>query len=347
MEDYKPKRRTSTLKISLNEISEATKKSMVARVITSVVLALIAVPALLLGGWYFLGLVFIGSIVAVYEIMRGAKIKRRYWYIYFLALLATLSLTFWMFLKTNIVANSAHGYPWWDITKWVVEEGFSSLQVSSFLLATILLGLFVLLVFDKHFNFEIASYLFLLILFAGFGFQAILFLRLYPEYVANDPLVSFTPNLITSSFLLIFVILGTIMNDIGAYFVGVLFGKNKMIPRISPNKTWEGFVGGVVISIFVSISFALIASWLGHPILPFLTHNEWYYLLLLAVIMPLAANIGDLFFSATKRHLHIKDYGFVLVGHGGVLDRVDSLLLVSVTTALLIILINNGWSLLL
>lgn len=343
MEEYKPKRRTSTLSISLNEISAATKKSMFLRIISAVVLAVIAVPALLLGGWYFIGLVFVGLIVAVYEILRGVKISRKHWYIYFLAFIATLALTFWIFIKNNVIANNLSGYPWWDITKWVVENGFPSIEVSSFLLATILVGIFVLLVFDKTFNFNIAAYLFLLILLAGFGFQAILFLRLYPQYVANS---TFTPTRITSSFLMVYIILGTIMNDTGAYFIGVLFGKTKMIPRISPNKTWEGFVGGIFFSVLFSFMFAMTVSWLGQPILPFLTHNEWYYILLVALVMPLAANIGDLFFSATKRHLEIKDFGYVIVGHGGVLDRLDSLLLVSVTTSLLIILINNGWNLL-
>lgn len=341
------KRSSSTLKISLNEISTATKKSMFLRVVTSIVLAIIVIPALFLGGWYFLALVFVASILAVFEIMRGTKISKRYWYIYLLTIMSALALTFWIFIKNNIAMNVSNGHAFWDVSKWVVENGFDSIQVSSFLLATILIGLFVLLVWDKHFNFDIAAYLFLLILFAGFGFQAFLFLRLYPQFIANVPLADFSPNIVTSSFLIVYVILGTIMNDIGAYFIGVLFGKNKMIPRISPNKTWEGFVGGVFFSILISFFFAMIVSWSGHPVLPFLSHHEWYYLLLLSFVMPFAANIGDLFFSATKRHLNMKDYGFILVGHGGILDRIDSLLLVSVVTAMLVILINNGWSLLL
>ena len=343
MEENKPKRRTSTISISLNEIRDATKKSMFIRIISAIVLAILAVPTLLLGGWYFIALVFAGLVVAIYEILRAVKISRKRWYIYLLAYVAAISLTYWIFIKNNILANNAAGYPWWDISKWVVENGFSSIEVSSFLLVTMLLGTFILLVFDKEFDFNTAAYLFLLILLAGFAFQAVLFLRLYPDFVAGP---DFAPNRVTSSFLMVFVILGTIMTDIGAYFIGVLFGKTKMIPRISPNKTWEGFVGGVFFSVLFSFMFAMIVSWLGQPILPFLTHNEWYYILLLAIVMPLAANIGDLFFSATKRHLNIKDYGYVIVGHGGVLDRIDSLLRVSVTTALLIILINNGWNLL-
>lgn len=341
-----PKRRLSTIKISLNEISEATKKTMVSRIITSIILVAIVVPALFLGGWYFLALIFFASFLAVFEIMRGTKIAKRYWYIYLIVIISVMAVTFWNFFKKNFAVNVENGYAFYDITKWEVHIGFNTIGVSSFLLATILIGLFALLVFDKHFNFDIAAYLFLLILFSGFGFQSFIFLRLYPEFIAYLGSPTTTLGFLTSSFLVVYVILGTTINDIGAYFVGVLFGKNKMVPRISPNKTWEGFAGGVFFSVLFSLMFALIVSWAGHPILPFLSHHEWYYLVLLSLVMPLAANIGDLFFSATKRHLNMKDYGFILVGHGGILDRIDSLLLVSIVTSMLIILINNDWSLL-
>lgn len=344
-EERRTRRFTSTIKISLNEISEATKKSMKTRIITSVILAILVVPTLFLGGWYILGLILLVSIIAVFEIMRGARLVKRQWYIYLLALLSNLALTFWIFIKENINANLSKNYHPLDISKWVVEDGFASIEVSSFLLATILIGLFTLLVVDRRFRFDVGAYLFLLILFTGFGFQSFLFLRLFPQYIANSS-STYDPNLFTTSFLLIYVILGTIANDIGAYFIGVLFGKNKMIPRISPNKTWEGFVGGVVFSVLFSFLFAMIVSWLGYPILPVLDHNAWYNLLLVSFVIPLAANIGDLFFSATKRYLNMKDYGTALAGHGGVLDRIDSLLLVSVVTGLLVILINNGWDLL-
>ena len=122
--------------------------------------------------------------------------------------------------------------------------------------------------------------------------------------------------------------------------------KNKMIERISPNKTWEGFGGGVLFSFIISFAFAMIVSagWTSNPTI--LKSSQWYYLLLISV-MPLAANVGDLFFSASKRQLSLKDYGNIIAGHGGVLDRVDSLLVVGITVSLLLTFINNGWSLLL
>ena len=341
------KKNSSTLKISLNAISEATKKSMLVRIITSFVLAIIVIPPVILGGWYFITLIFVALIISVFEIVQAVGIRKNQWYIYILAALATIALTFWMFVKVNITKNIQNGYEWWQISYWVVENGFDVIQVSSFLLATILVVIFILIVIDRKMSFNNGAYLFFIILFAGFAYQSFLFIRLYPQHVSHLPLITtFNPSILTSSFLLLYVIIGTIMTDIGAYFIGVLFGKNKMIPHISPNKTWEGFVGGIFFSIVSSFLFAMIASWAGNPILPSLGHDRWYYLLLISVVMPFAATIGDLFFSATKRYLKVKDYGFIIPGHGGILDRVDSLLLVSVVTAMLVILINNDWSLL-
>jgi hypothetical protein len=131
---------------------------MVLRVITSVILAIIVVPAIFLGGWYFLALVFLASFLAVFEIMAGTRISKKYWYIYLIVIISVFAVTFWNFFKKNFAANIANGYVFLDITKWVVDVGFDTIGVSSFLLATILIGLFILLVFDKHFNFDIAAY---------------------------------------------------------------------------------------------------------------------------------------------------------------------------------------------
>lgn len=347
MNENEPKKKnSSTLKLSLNEISDATKKSIGMRTFSAIIMAIIAVPAVILGGWYFVGLVLIVAIIAIFEIMKATKIKGNQWYIYLLAFLSIIGLTFWVFIKTNMVENVANGHPIWDVSKWIVEFGFPDIQVSDILIPTMLLGLFIILVLDKNFSFDVASYVFLLILLTGYGLQSMVFIRLFPGFIAHANGLS-QPTMFTGAFLLIYVALGTIMNDIGAYFIGVLFGKNKMIPRISPNKTWEGFAGGVFFSFLFSFAFAMIVSAVGHPILPFLSHNQWYYLLLISIIMPIAATIGDLFFSASKRHLSLKDYGSLFAGHGGILDRIDSLLVVGIATSILLILINNNWDFLL
>jgi phosphatidate cytidylyltransferase len=105
--------------------------------------------------------------------------------------------------------------------------------------------------------------------------------------------------------------------DTGAFFVGRTFGRHRMAPAISPKKSWEGFVGGLVAAVLV----AFLVLYRDRD--EFLTIPE---MLALGLVIALAAVVGDLFESAVKRDLEIKDSGRVLGGHGGMLDRLDSLL---------------------
>jgi phosphatidate cytidylyltransferase len=113
---------------------------------------------------------------------------------------------------------------------------------------------------------------------------------------------------------LTFVIL-TVCSDIGGYFAGITTGRHPMAPAISPKKTWEGFAGSVVA--------CLVAGWLCVTLL--LHGHAWQGVLTGAAVV-LAATLGDLVESAIKRDLDIKDMGTLLPGHGGILERLDSLL---------------------
>jgi phosphatidate cytidylyltransferase len=116
--------------------------------------------------------------------------------------------------------------------------------------------------------------------------------------------------------LLIFTILLTVFaDDTAAFFVGRAIGRHKLAPAISPGKSWEGFVGGTIAGVAVTF-FALYEQ-------DVVTAGES---LLLGLVIALSATLGDLFESAVKRDLAVKDSGHLLGGHGGVLDRVDSLL---------------------
>lgn len=185
--------------------------------------------------------------------------------------------------------------------------------------------------------------LFTIGVFFGLATLSIYFLRYFPDgsnyYGSND---------LKSCLLFFYVLIGTFMSDIGAYFTGVLFGKHKMNPRISPKKTWEGFVGGIIFSIAFSFGFAAVCSALNAPILPGVydfKELRWLNILLVSLIMPITSNLGDFLFSAIKRNYAIKDFGTIFPGHGGVLDRMDSLLVSSLVVAIFTILISNGWSL--
>ena len=120
--------------------------------------------------------------------------------------------------------------------------------------------------------------------------------------------------------LLIWSFVVTWSTDIGAYFAGRTFGKRKLAPTISPNKTVEGLYGGIAAAALLGGGWAL-ATGLGTP------------LLVLAPVLAVAAQGGDLFESGMKRRAGVKDSGALLPGHGGALDRLDGLVPVAVLTA--------------
>jgi phosphatidate cytidylyltransferase len=116
---------------------------------------------------------------------------------------------------------------------------------------------------------------------------------------------------------LLFIII-TVSSDIGGYFAGILIGRHPMAPAISPKKTWEGFAGSVVA--------CLAAGAIG---LHFLLHGHVWQGLILGAAAAVAATLGDLVESMIKRDLEIKDMGTVFPGHGGAMERLDSLLVVA------------------
>lgn len=115
--------------------------------------------------------------------------------------------------------------------------------------------------------------------------------------------------------LLLFVLLMTIGNDFMQYVFGKTFGKNKILPSVSPNKTWEGFLGGVGSSIVISVILS-----------PYLTPLNIYQALFAGLGFAVAGFLGDVTMSAIKRDIGVKDTGTLLPGHGGILDRLDSLI---------------------
>ena len=124
----------------------------------------------------------------------------------------------------------------------------------------------------------------------------------------------------------VFLIL-VVCSDVGGYLVGVLLGRHPMVPRISPKKTWEGF-GGSVLACLAAGAITMTA----------LLHGAWWQGLIVGAAAALAAIVGDLAESMIKRDLQIKDMGTILPGHGGILDRLDSLLITAPVVWLLLLL---------
>jgi phosphatidate cytidylyltransferase len=136
----------------------------------------------------------------------------------------------------------------------------------------------------------------------GFGLAHLILLREIPEF---------------GRLAILTVLLAVFAADTVAYFVGRLLGRHKLAPVMSPGKTWEGFVAGTAAAVAVAF-FALYEDRAEFLLI--------WQALLLGLVVALAAALGDLFESALKRDMHVKDTGRLLGGHGGVLDRVDSLL---------------------
>jgi phosphatidate cytidylyltransferase len=140
-------------------------------------------------------------------------------------------------------------------------------------------------------------------------------LHFFPPVVGADG----TSVSISGNFYVLYFILITKFSDLGAYVTGSLIGKHKMIPRVSPGKTWEGFGGAIVIATGVSVVFA-----------HFLQHKLYgmtlMHAVVLGVLLSVSAVVGDLIESIFKREAQVKDSGTLFPGIGGILDLLDSLL---------------------
>ncbi|WP_291291227.1 phosphatidate cytidylyltransferase [Enterococcus sp.] len=173
-----------------------------------------------------------------------------------------------------------------------------------YLIVLLLLGIAV--VSKNMYTIDEAGFPVLVSLYVGVGFERFLTARLAPD------------GLIVLIFGL-FVVWAT---DIGAYMVGRRFGAHKLWPEISPNKTIEGALGGIASAVVVAALYLLTfpgKDYFGHGSL---------VMILLTIIFSIAGQFGDLVESAIKRHYGVKDSGNILPGHGGILDRFDSMLFV-------------------
>lgn len=317
---------------------------MVVRTISAIVLAAVALPLLLFGGWFAFGLSFVAVGIATYEILTLPGRKRYNAGIWILTYVAMYVLVYWQFIKINSNFNLDTSL----LTNFFYLDSYS---VSIMAMVLYLLALFVFSFFWENFRIEDIFYLFTMVFLVSMGFYSLLFERYFPVSLvgtSSTSLSGFIPNIATSLFFF-FVFVGVFMSDIGAYFVGVLFGKHPMNVRISPHKTWEGFVGGVVLSLLYSFTFVAICDvWLKQPLIPGVidvsaSPTDWGYVTLFALIIPILDNVGGFLFSAMKRRYNAKDWGKIIPGHGGILDRLDGALVTSTAMSMLVYMISVDW----
>ncbi|MFV0479129.1 MAG: phosphatidate cytidylyltransferase [Anaerorhabdus sp.] len=170
-------------------------------------------------------------------------------------------------------------------------------ELYSAFFAGVILVLFFLAMVDEKLTVSIISYFLAMILIVSLALKGI------------DAIYQI------GNVLMLFVFVACFGSDVGAYFVGVTIGKNKLLERVSPKKTWEGSIGGWLTGGIL----ALIVGW------QFLNF-KMPLLVILSLSLPLVGQLGDLAFSLIKRTYGVKDFGNVFPGHGGFLDRIDSLL---------------------
>lgn len=253
---------------------------MIVRIRSALIALALYIPFILLGNGYFAFIMWIIGIIGLFEFAEMQKIKA-YNHIGLVSIIALTSLLL------------PHRY---------IPEMFSLIN-TEYLFYICCLLLLVFTVFNhRKFNFVNAAVMMFACIYIGYGFRFLILIR----------------NMgLDTIFYLFLVVWAT---DTGAYLVGRKIGKNKLAPEISPNKTIEGMVGGVLSSLLVSSVYVLIF----HPNLgP--VNQVWF----LTIIISLFGQFGDLVESAFKRHFDVKDSGKLLPGHGGMLDRFDSLIFAS------------------
>ncbi len=150
---------------------------------------------------------------------------------------------------------------------------------------------------------------------AIFSFFGYLYIPWLFSYIIT---LRYTPDTSLGIWYLMVPILGVVASDVGGYVFGSLFGRRRLAPLISPNKTLEGSLGGIVLAVIVTFStLYIVESRLAMRV-------ELYDALLFSILVASAAQLGDLFESLLKRWVGVKDAGVFLPGQGGVLDRIDS-----------------------
>jgi phosphatidate cytidylyltransferase len=247
------------------------------RIITGVIAAALFLPIVYYGGFPLVLLTYFLATIGLYELLKMKNIT-------IFSVHGFLSVLFlWVLLFPE------------EYSELIQTFYYSKTEIG---IALILLLLTYTVITKNRFTFEDVSFSILSALYVGIGFY------FFFETRQEGGLVFILYSL--------FMIWAT---DSGAYFIGKSLGKRKLWPEISPNKTIEGSIGGVLCAVIVSVLFVLFtdlpASLIG-----------------ITVALSVFGQIGDLVESAFKRHFNVKDSGNILPGHGGILDRFDSLLFV-------------------
>lgn len=258
------------------------------RIIGALLILAVSIPIILIGGKLFSVACGILGVLGLKEFMGLKEHHRKIPFT--IQIIAFLNLLMLIFPKAGL------------------QELFLVLDSSS--LSILILCLFIPCLFydENNYSTHEAIYLIGSIIFLGVFFNSLIFIR-------NSSLWIF-----------LYLVFISVFTDTFAFFIGKMFGKHKCSPKISPNKTWEGSIGGIVFGTLISSTFYFIVF---HDI-------NILKIIFLTAFLSCIGSLGDLIFSKIKRENKRKDFSNIIIGHGGILDRVDSL--VFITVAYLVII---------
>lgn len=260
------------------------------KIISSIILLVIFIPLLITGGLPFAILMSILSVLASYELL---KTRRKFRTIPFAIELYSYILVAFFTLNNFNQSNIFYMIDY---------------RLMAFLIIVNLIPLVLVNNKDKY-NLTDALFLIGSTLFIGLTFNLLVLIRGYDiKYI-------------------IYLFLITTMTDTFAFITGKYIGKNKLCPKISPNKTWEGFIGGTLMGTFVATMYYI--SVFNNP-------YGTLVVIFLTMLLSLLGQLGDLVFSFIKREFGKKDFSNIIPGHGGILDRLDSIIFVTLGFLLLI-----------
>jgi phosphatidate cytidylyltransferase len=226
------------------------------------------------------------------------------------------SLAFY-FMAIALVSIATH-----EMLHVKIKKKYS--KVSQFIIYVVNLGVLSLINFYGS-NYELTTYYlgFLLIIYTiliildkNIDFNEFAYFTAISIYliVASTSAIHLR-NLEHGSMIILYIIITTAASDTGAFFVGSAMGKHLLSPRLSPKKSWEGLLGGIVLATLVGTLFGILIN---------INISSLPLIIMMSFLIGLFAAVGDLFFSAIKRANDIKDFSNILPGHGGILDRIDS-----------------------
>ena len=271
---------------------------MKTRILTSIVAICILLPVLYFSGTAALpAAIALVAVISIYEMLGCIGVKKLY-----------ISLP---------IYTAAAVMPF--LLRYV-GDGRTFSIVAFAIAAVILIYLFAVSVLSHgKFTFETLGSVFTSSAYIIAAYSAIIYIRDFGDH---------------GKYLYLLVFIGAWVTDTFAYFTGMLLGKHKLIPDVSPKKTVEGSIGGTLFCAVAFVVFGVITNtWFG-------TDANFLLLAIGGVFMAVIAQIGDLIMSVIKRHYGIKDYGKIFPGHGGMLDRFDSVLIVSLGLAVMCMLVS-------